>query len=52
MNMPFRCLLAAATMLLLGACVGVVPVPVRTGAATVQAEDATPPGPDGMEGDT
>jgi hypothetical protein len=52
MNLPFRGMIAAAVLFLLGACVGIVPIPVQTGTTTVPAGDATPPGPDGIEGDT
>jgi hypothetical protein len=46
--------LAAAVVLLLGACAaGVVPIPIviPIGTTTAPAGDATPPGPDGIEGD-
>jgi len=54
MSPPLGRVLALAAMLLLGACqAGVVPIPIviPLGTTAAPAGDATPPGPDGVEGD-
>ena len=52
MRRPFGGILAPAIMLLLGACaVGVIPILIPLGTTAAPAGDATPPGPEGIEGD-